>query len=55
MTTTVPLGLRPVYSAQPSKPPVPRIHAEMRDVALSRSDLPRGYGSQFAGWVGGVR
>lgn len=51
----LPAGLRPVYSASPSRPPLPLTKPEMRDVVLLRSDLPRGFGSQFATWQGGSR
>jgi hypothetical protein len=51
MTARIPAGLRPVYTASPVRPPVRLTVPEVRDVVVMRGDLPRGYGSQFAGWV----
>lgn len=58
-TPMVPAGLRPRFSAAPgqlrnngvSRPFVRR--EEREDVVVKRADLPRSYGSQLAGWVGG--
>lgn len=51
MPANIPAGLRPVYSANPVRPPVKLSVPEVRDIAIARGDLPRGFGSQFAGWM----